>query len=348
MDYRIANAAVVAATLMVGSCATVSTPKAGVSPDVRVLQQSELSNVVATVKQEVVSPSTYREYIVEGDRRFDGWALSADRLVFKPGSRLVFTREALNSRPSIFIFAREIRSESQESPGKVSWERPSLMPPQDAGAASAGEDNGARVDVPGGAGGAGRQGNNGEAGLRAPDLTIVADAIKSPLIVDLSGQDGGPGGKGQNGGRGGGGGRGHDASQSMLGCIHGANSGASGGNGGTGGKGGTSGSGGRGGIFTLIASSDNLGAASRLIKVDVSGGRPGAVGGPGGDGGAGGPGGPGGAQQLPFCQGNGHQGLPGSYGQNGPSGDIGEMGMNGDYFVGGLSSESIGGLLQKR
>jgi len=314
----------------------------------KALQPADVTNAATTIRQNAIPAVTAGDYVIDGEKRYNGWFLSAERIVFKANSKLVFSKDALAARPNFFILAKEIVAEDSQQPGSITWERPSIAAPPDSGAAQAGADNGAQESIKGGNGESGKQGNAGQSGRDGPSLTITSLSVKGAVNVDVKGQDGGPGGKGQYGGRGGGGGHGTPASQSAFDCKRGAGDGGAGGKGGDGGKGGPSGSGGRGGTFTLITSDDNMAAASRLLRVDVAGGQPGSVPGAGGDPGAGGSGGARGQEAKPWCKDDGRTGGTLGAGQPGQRGDLGAPGTSGDYFVGGMTPGSVTELLTKR
>lgn len=322
--------------------------KTALPPGAKLMQPADVAGTATVIKQYAIPPVTPGTYVVDGEVRFNGWFLSSERIVFKANAKLIFTRQALDQRTSLFILAKEIVSEDQQQPGTVTWERPVLARPLDSGTAGAGTDNGAHEQISGGRGENGKAGNAGLLGRDAPAITLTTQSVKGSVLFDLRGQDGGPGGTGQAGGRGGGGGYGTPASQSAFDCKRGAGDGGSGGAGGDGGVGGPSGAGGRGGIFTLVTSPDNVASATRLLKVDVSGGQPSAQPGEGGDPGAGGPGGHRGQEAKPWCGDDGRDGGQGGSGQKGPRGDLGAPGKAGDYFVGEMSPASVVELLTKR
>lgn len=282
------------------------------------------------------------EYVVEGTKIFDGWIIPVEKLIFKPGSKLVFSKKALEIRNEFFIVAREISSTDPNQPGTIAWQDeggPSDPAPL-AGQAPSGSAGG--EDQNGAPGANGATGNNGLAGRIAPGLTIFVSSIQgSGPIVDFRGQNGGKGGAGQKGGDGGKGGHGHSASQTAVDCRRGPGNGGNGGDGGTGGAGGTGGKGGNGGTVTLVSLAENLAMASRAFRVDVGGGTGGSdgEGGPGGNAGAGGPVG---AEQLPFCRRGGrHDGATGRPGTPGPKGSTGPNGNIGDFLVTGLSKDQF-------
>jgi hypothetical protein len=290
-------------------------------------------------------PVIIGEFRVVGQRLFNSPVLAARRIIFAPGSSLIFSQQVLTTRRNLFMFAQEIVSENAEQPGTVTWEETTPASPPPMGTAPAGADNGGREGATGGAGQNGTPGAPGGAGSPGPDLTIVASKINPTLKINLSGGPGGTGGVGENGGRGGGGGYGRPASQNAFNCSHGANDGAGGGSGGNGGPGGPGGAGGAGGVFTLVSPSDQVPVITRILQVNLGPGTPGQGGG-GGTGGLGGPGGAGGAQSLPYCRGNGAQGGGGASGANAGSGPGGNQGAAGTYFVGGLSPDDMNKLLQ--
>lgn len=330
----------------VGRAMAASAP-ASLPDGAKLLQTAELAPAVTDIKSGI-PPVSSGDYVVSGVQKYNGWFLSAERIVFKANSKLVFSKAALEARAHFFVLAKEIVSEDPVQPGSINWDEPSLEVPKEIGTADAGTDSGQHEGAPGGVGHAGAAGTTGQTGRDAPTLTLTTLSLKGPIFVNLRGEAGGPGGRGQKGGRGGGGGFGASASQNMFNCTRGAGTGGPGGGGGDGGTGGASGDGGRGGAFTLITTPENLAAASRLLKVDNSGGASGANPGHGGDPGDGGLGGPGGAQQLPWCQGDGSTGGSGTAGLRGHDGSPGSSGAVGDYFVGQLSPASVSELLTKR
>jgi hypothetical protein len=290
-------------------------------------------------------PVIVGDFRVEGQRVYNAPVLAARRVIFAPGSSLIFSQQVLTTRRNLFVFAQEIVSENAEQPGTVTWEQTAPASPPPMGTAPAGADNGGREGATGGAGQNGRQGAPGGAGSPGPDLTIVALKLAPTLKINLSGGPGDSGGVGENGGRGGGGGYGRSASQNAFNCSHGANDGAPGGGGGNGGPGGPGGASGAGGVFTLVTPSDQVPVITRILQVNLGPGTPGQ-GGAGGAGGQGGPGGAGGAQSLPYCRGNGAQGGGGASGANAGPGPVGSQGAAGTYFVGGLSPDDLNKLLQ--
>jgi len=277
------------------------------------------------------------DYVVDGETLYSGHVLSAERLIFKPDARLVFSPSIVRRTADLFIIAREITSEDNERPGTITWQdTPAAIPPA-KGYGASGTDNGANEAVAGGSGAIGPAGFDGEAGYHAPHLTLLVQSIPAALKIELAGEDGGAGGQGGVGGSGGQGGPGNQASQSAFGCRRGAGNGAAGGSGGAGGPGGNGGAGGNGGTLTLIAAEHGLALISRMLLTNTGGGRGGPPG-EGGAGGVGGPGGPGGREDLPWCRGNGSAGPQGSGGAPGGPGGVGPDGHPGHFYVGGLSA----------
>jgi hypothetical protein len=68
------------------------------------------------------------DYVVDGIVEYDDWFLKAERLIFKSGAELHFSRQAQDSRRSFFIIAQELIYEDQAHPGKISWDRVSIAP----------------------------------------------------------------------------------------------------------------------------------------------------------------------------------------------------------------------------
>jgi hypothetical protein len=281
------------------------------------------------------------QFTVEGTRIFNSPVLAVRKLVFKPGSKLIFSQAAVGERRNLYIFAEEVVSEDQESPGVIGWESSTTAAQPAQGNGLAGVDNGARQSAAGGVGGAGPDGLTGNTGIVAPNLTVLSRRVNSVLRIDLGGGHGGDGSKGGHGGRGGGGGYGSPASQSMFDCKAGGGDGGGGGGGGAGGRGGAGGQGGDAGTLTLILEDQQVATSTRFVIAKVDGGS-GGVAGEGGLPGEGGPGGPGGADARPYC-GGGSNGGGGASGQVGLSGtpNPGLPGRSGSFFVGGLQTSDL-------
>src|SRR5439155_31455 len=104
----------------------------------------------------------------------NSWFLSAERIVFEPNAKLVFSKDAVAARGNLFILAREITSLDQEHPGQISWEKPSAPgAPGQPGSAAAGASNNQSEGAPGGRGADGQPGSTGERGHDAPSLTVI-------------------------------------------------------------------------------------------------------------------------------------------------------------------------------
>lgn len=229
------------------------------------LQGGDVAPKVADLKQ--VLPVQASDYVVRGVTRFDGWFLKANRLIFKKGATLMFTRQALASRRVFFIVAKSIEVEDPSAPGRVTWEE---NPTAEAGAAAGQAGTGA---VNGGAGQPGAPGNDGPTGESAPSIQIaVFKFTGSGPTLEFQGQLGGTGGQGQEGGSGGPGSAGESASQSAFDCRRGAGNGGKGGAGGPGGVGGAPGRGGNGGTVTILSTADMLSTINTRVRVLVSGG----------------------------------------------------------------------------
>jgi hypothetical protein len=317
---------------------TPATQSYSVPENIKRLQAADVTRVVSTAQNEL-PPLTPGDYVVSGDKRFNNWFLSAERIVFEPGARLIFSKDAIAARGNLFILAREIVSKDQERPGQIVWEAPpDPGAPGQAGTATPGENRDDSGGTPGGRGDDGAIGAEGERGHDGPNLTIITLKLQSPLLVDLHGTRGGPGAQGQHGGPGGAGGYGSAAFQNAVNCIRPAGNGAPGGPGGDGGQGGPGGMGGNGGVLTLVVPDADVALATRYIKTNLRPGD-GGTGGAGGNPGAGGPGGSEGAQQLPYCRGDGKAGPSGPVGQQGSQGDGASKGRDGEFFVGSITPD---------
>ncbi|MGC0389241.1 hypothetical protein ABIF91_001595 [Bradyrhizobium sp. USDA 241] len=301
------------------------------------LSEASVLNEAQTIKQAGLLKLA-KPFEVSVNTRFDGWFIVADRVVFKSGSQLIFTRQALQNRRNFFIVANELVSEDSNSPGVITYEQA----PVDAASAKPGQGPsgppGAGDGDSGHQGGPGEPGNPGPKGFSAPALTITVMKVPgSGPAIDMRGGQGGEGGQGQKGGDGGAGRQGSPASLSMVDCKAGGGRGGNGGTGGTAGKGGVGGNGGDGGSVTIIAPPDLLPSLSQKFRVLVSGGQPGN-GGPPGAGGNPGPAGAGGQEAKPYC-GGGPGGSGGTPGATNARGDVGKPGVDGDFFVGAITPE---------
>jgi hypothetical protein len=308
-----------------------------VTPNSRAVTQRQIPDPdKAQLLQDVKDLPPSGDEVIEGTRRFNGWFFKANKITFKSGSVLLFTKQAQANRRQFFVIAREIDVEDASNPGKITWEKGDIpAPPSSAGEAPAGADGGENsAGAPGAPGGPGTKGYDGPT---APSVVLITMRVPSSgPLVDLTGQDGSQGGMGQQGGKGGKGGTGNSASQNAFNCNRGAGNGGPGGSGGLGGQGGKGGTGGDGGVFTLISTTENLPNLTQKFRILYEGGH-GGIPGQGGLGGVGGHGGDGGAQQLPYCSGNGSPGPTGNTGNAGAVGTNGDNGKEGDYTVGGIS-----------
>lgn len=273
-----------------------------------------------------------REFRISGEVPFDGQVLTAETIVFAPGSRLVLSGSGpLGDRSERYVVARTLRVIPGTPPPVITWARdpavshvPKVLAPQKPDPGPIGGVDGA----PGGPGTDGQTGNPGYPGRSAPTLFVLVARVEGgPLQVDIRGQDGGAGGEGQPGGDGGSGRSGHPGISGFIDCRSGGQDGGPGGKGGNGGTGGAGGRGGSGGTLVLLSTQPPLAAAQELFEIDVSPGK----GGPGGAGGKPGDGGPGGlgGRGSGFCGGghSGESGLPASGGLSGASGPDGVPGL---------------------
>jgi|GEM_PF-5827380 len=275
------------------------------------------------------------ELRIVGNKVFDGSILTAKKIRFAPGARLIFTNTARSRRNTLIVVTEQMINENQERPGTITWDRHTSAPEGGGlgGEGVPGSNGGDRSGGNGGPGGSGAAGRRGSAGESAPNILIVSKSAPAPggIVIDFRGQNGGKGGVGQKGGRGGKGGSGRPASQTLFNCSRGAGDGGTGGAGGRGGNGGPGGAGGRGGQVSFFTVAGNLPALSQRFTVHNSGGT-GGDGGAAGAGGEGGDGGPGGQEQRPLCRGNGSQGRKGANGPNGGPGTKGANGAAGDFL----------------
>jgi len=303
-----------------------------------VLQGPEFDNVLVSAKE--FQGVGGGDYVVNGNKSFDGWFLKADRVIFEPGSTLMFSKTALSNRRQFWIVTKELIVKDAEHPGTITYDKGAPAPAPPAPGEAPG---GTHAQGDGSAGGPGQQGgkgNQGATGANGPQITLVVmQAPNSGTLVDLTGGDGGPGGQGQKGGRGGNGAKGSPASQSAVDCKSGGGNGGAGGAGGVGGPGGDGGTGGAGGIFLLVSKGEHLPSLTQKFRVKTSGGN-GGNGGPSGVGGDYGLGGPGGQEAKPYCSG-GNGGPNGTQGGAGGPGSNGANGQEGDFTVGAATDDQF-------
>lgn len=303
----------------------------------KVLPEAEVVNEIQTIKEAGLLKLS-KPFIVDGDTLFNGWFIVTNKIIFKSGARLSFSRQAQDRRRNFYIVAKEISSEDGNAPGMITYEHPPVGTAAPiAGQAPSGAPG--RYDGDSGAAGQpGTKGAQGPKGYSAPSLTITVLSVPtSGPSADFRGGKGGQGGQGQKGGDGGAGAKGSPASQSMFDCKAGGGRGGDGGPGGPGGPAGNGGTGGDGGTVKIIAPAEMLPSLGEKFRVVVSGGQggdPGAV----GSGGIPGPGGPGGQDARPFC-GGGSPGSGGAPGPEGSPGQAGPSGTDGDFLVGTITSD---------
>lgn len=308
----------------------------------RLLEAPQVIEALKTIR-------TYTEiglsshFEVEGEKVFEGQALVADILVFKPGSRLVLSASSLGGASGDrYIVARLIKIPLGSTP-TITWRRAepestAVSVPPPVGKASPGV-VGSSDGLDGGPGADGLTGNAGYPGRSAPVVYLLAKEVAGGQVkVDLRGEDGGPGGEGQIGGNGGLGRPGHPAIPGILDCRAGGGNGGSGGKGGRGGNGGDGGKGGNGGTLVLLSTKRSLAAAIGVFNVEVSPGK-GGPGGNAGDGGTGGPPGQGGSG-AGLCSG-GAAGREGERGSRGEPGLSGSLGAEGDFAATLLTDEQV-------
>jgi hypothetical protein len=267
-------------------------------------------------------------YLVEGVRVVDDPVIAAERIVLRPGSRLVLGAGKGGDQGERYVAARVIRVEPGTPRPVLTWlrdERPAPVP--DFGVKAPSGLPGFVAGTGGGRGGDGNVGNPGVPGRSAPALYLfVAQIEGGPIDIDLRGQDGGAGGVGQDGGDGGPGSPGRRAEFVLNYCGAPAGQGGPGGDGGNGGPGGRGGRGGTGGTLVLVSTPRGSVRAQQLLNVANDGGK----GGPAGIGGRAGSPGAGGEPGRPegTCQAGqpGPKGSPGSAGGNGEPGPDGVQG----------------------
>jgi hypothetical protein len=310
----------------------------GTSAHVR--ESADLDDALSSAKVSDLKSAADSEYHVKGDTLFDSWYLRADKIVFDPGARLVFSRAALAQRRDVWVVTRELVSDPA-SPGVISWEKDLPLSRAAANGEAPAGANGAADGGAGAPGQTGAKGDTGAIGENGPQLTLVVLQVTGgEVLVDFSGGTGGTGGQGMKGGSGGSGGIGESASQSASGCSREAGDGGAGGRGGAGGKGGDGGQGGTGGTIALFSKAESLSTLTPRFRLNISGG-PGGAGGAAGVGGDGGSGGAGGARQLPRCKNSGRNGAAGLTGPSGAPGRIGTSGEPGDFAVGALTDLQV-------
>jgi len=325
--------------LAAAALVAVALPASAQAPKPKELPEAAVVGELHTIRQADL-PKLSKPFVVEGETRFDGWFVVADRIVFKSGARLVFTRQALERRRNFYIVAAEMSSEDGANPGTITYEPPpASTAPATPGQAPTGP-HGPSDGASGGTGQSGQQGAEGGTGFAAPSLTVtVMKVATSGPTIDFRGGPGEQGGQGQKGGDGGVGRQGSPASSSLFDCKAGGGRGGDGGLGGRGGPGGRGGRGGPGGTVTIMSPADLLPSLSTKFRLLVSAGQPGQSGMPG-EGGGGGPAGAGGQEAKPYC-GGGDGGAFKGPGQRGDPGLPGLAGVDGDFLVGAITPEQF-------
>ncbi len=304
----------------------------------------------APIASEVSAVNTFRDgesLTIKGEYRSDSYLVTAPRIVFEPGSRIIFTSEARNLRDEFFIVANIIETPTSGSPPSITWEASVPAAPGGRGQASTGA-SARGWGGHGSPGATGAVGNPGGPGQVGPDITLfITEMQGGALVINAAAGAGGPGGPGQKGGDGSAGYQGQPAENervlnAAVSCKRGPGRGGNGGAGGRGGVGGTGGVGGRGGDVTLVSIPEALPSLTQKIRIDLSGGQ-GGQGGPAGAGGSGGAAGPEGSLTT-FCRSAGRVGSPGSNGPGGSRGANGAAGDAGDFYVGSLPSDRFNNL----
>src|SRR5437879_6124515 len=86
------------------------------------LDETSVNNQIRTIKEADLIKSG-EPYIVSGVTKFNGWFIVTDKVIFKSGSQLVFTKQALDNRRAFFIVTKELVSEDNNSPGSITFEK---------------------------------------------------------------------------------------------------------------------------------------------------------------------------------------------------------------------------------
>jgi len=114
----------------------------------KAMQAADVSSLMTVARRELPAPSP-GEYRVSGEQRFNGWFLSAEKVVFEADAKLVFTQAAIRSRANLFVLAKEITSLDQQKPGQIVWETPAPVgAPGQAGSAATGANHNQTEGVP--------------------------------------------------------------------------------------------------------------------------------------------------------------------------------------------------------
>jgi hypothetical protein len=89
----------------------------------KIISEAETLNTLHTIKEADLL-KTSEPVTIDGTKLFDGWFIVTDKLIFKSGAKLIFSRQAQDARRIFFIVAKEIVSEDASSPGLISYEQP--------------------------------------------------------------------------------------------------------------------------------------------------------------------------------------------------------------------------------
>ncbi|MEO1370597.1 MAG: hypothetical protein AAFX50_25725, partial [Acidobacteriota bacterium] len=82
------------------------------------MQDPEARAILFSLQKDWEFPSRSGTYAVKGDMKYQSWVLTAARIEFQPGARLIFPAEVA-SRRQLFVLAKEIVSIDPENPGSI-------------------------------------------------------------------------------------------------------------------------------------------------------------------------------------------------------------------------------------
>jgi len=106
---------------LLGACAFAYGQAPGIPKPKELSEASVLNEAQLMIQSNLLKLS--KPYEVSGTTRFDGWFIVADKVVFKSGAQLVFTRQAQQVRRNFFIVTKELVAEDSNAPGVITYEK---------------------------------------------------------------------------------------------------------------------------------------------------------------------------------------------------------------------------------
>ncbi|MEO1085812.1 MAG: hypothetical protein AAFY88_16360, partial [Acidobacteriota bacterium] len=140
---RISRYLNVVVLLMACASAVVAQQESATVSPMLLMQDPEARAILFSLQNDWKFPSRSGTYVVEGENRYQSWVLTAERIEFGPGARLIFPAEVA-SRRQLFILAKEIVSVDPNDPGSIVFSESLPDLPGSMGSADAGRSPGGR------------------------------------------------------------------------------------------------------------------------------------------------------------------------------------------------------------